>query len=84
MTRGMKGCYIYCTDKETAAYFRSRIGSSASEVAHGLAADGHAATDQAEPKVLPFRRVSRERLKPYRNAVPLVDLKIAAGTFGET
>jgi hypothetical protein len=26
MTRGMKGCYVYCTDPETAAYFRSNIG----------------------------------------------------------
>jgi DUF2075 family protein len=26
MTRGMKGCYIYCTDPETAAYFKARIG----------------------------------------------------------
>jgi DUF2075 family protein len=25
MTRGMKGCYIYCTDPETATYFRARI-----------------------------------------------------------
>jgi DUF2075 family protein len=25
MTRGQKGCYIYCTDTETAAYFRSLI-----------------------------------------------------------
>ena len=25
MNRGMKGCYIYCTDAETAAYFRERI-----------------------------------------------------------
>ncbi len=25
MTRGLKGCYIYCTDPETAAYFRSRL-----------------------------------------------------------
>lgn len=25
MTRGMKGCYVYCTDPETAAYFRMRI-----------------------------------------------------------
>lgn len=22
MTRGMKGCYIYCTDEETAEYFK--------------------------------------------------------------
>lgn len=25
MTRGMRGCYIYCTDPEAAAYFRARI-----------------------------------------------------------
>lgn len=25
MTRGMKGCYVYCTDSETASYFRSSI-----------------------------------------------------------
>ncbi len=25
MTRGMKGCYVYCTDLEAAAYFRARI-----------------------------------------------------------
>jgi DUF2075 family protein len=25
MTRGMKGCYVYCVDAETARYFRSRL-----------------------------------------------------------
>lgn len=25
MTREMKGCYLYCTDKETAQYFESRL-----------------------------------------------------------
>jgi DUF2075 family protein len=25
MTRGMKGCYVYCSDAETADYFRSRL-----------------------------------------------------------
>lgn len=29
MTRGMKGCYIYCTDEETREYFRSRLTSEA-------------------------------------------------------
>ena len=23
LTRGMKGCYVYCTDAETANYFKS-------------------------------------------------------------
>jgi uncharacterized protein len=26
MTRGMKGCYVYFTDKETEIYFKSRVG----------------------------------------------------------
>ncbi|OES66767.1 ATP-binding protein, partial [Pseudomonas aeruginosa] len=26
MTRGMKGCYVFCTDEETARYFRGRGG----------------------------------------------------------
>ena len=25
MTRGMKGCYIYCTDPEVAKYFQYRL-----------------------------------------------------------
>lgn len=25
MTRGMKGCYVYCTNKELANYLRERI-----------------------------------------------------------
>lgn len=25
MTRGMKGCYIYCTDKETQEYFKANL-----------------------------------------------------------
>lgn len=25
MTRGMKGCYVYCSDEETASYFRARL-----------------------------------------------------------
>jgi len=27
MTRGMKGCYLYCTDPETAAHFKTCIGN---------------------------------------------------------
>ncbi len=30
MTRGMRGCYVYFTDKETADYFKDRIGGMAS------------------------------------------------------
>ncbi|HWT18228.1 MAG TPA: DUF2075 domain-containing protein [Variovorax sp.] len=29
MTRGMKGCYVYCSDEETAGYFRARLSPGA-------------------------------------------------------
>lgn len=29
LTRGMKGCYVYCTDEETRWYFRALLGGSA-------------------------------------------------------
>lgn len=79
MTRGMKGCYIYCTDRETAKYFRTRMDlSSVVESNTPLPA-----TPQPS-NIFPFKRVDRTRLKPYRNAVPLIDLKLAAGLFSET
>lgn len=31
MTRGMKGCYIYCTDSETADYFKEQLALSSNE-----------------------------------------------------
>lgn len=31
MTRGMKGCYIYCTDSETADYFKEQMAISSGE-----------------------------------------------------
>jgi uncharacterized protein len=32
MTRGMKGCYIYCTDEETREYFKSNLKSNSKVV----------------------------------------------------
>ncbi|MFN4352329.1 MAG: DNA/RNA helicase domain-containing protein, partial [Hylemonella sp.] len=64
MTRGMKGCYIYCTDRETAEYFRARMGHpDIVESKNPLSATPKA------PNIFPFKRVDRTRLKPYRNAV---------------
>ena len=28
MTRGMKGCYVYCVDKELARYLKKRVHQS--------------------------------------------------------
>ena len=84
MTRGMKGCYVYFTDEETAEFFRSRLFESDKKQAE--------ASQSAKPEVpnkglanvvLPFERLERHAIKPYVNSVPLVDLKFAAGTFGD-
>jgi uncharacterized protein len=85
MTRGMKGCYIYCTDKETANYFRSRISDSSK-----LAMDATYEIVSSEKKaqkngnIYPFPLVHRRELQPYINAVPLIELKFAAGIFGDS
>lgn len=55
-----------------------------SRVAHGAPRAVAAPTGQT--KLLPFRRLSRapKRDERYETAVPLLTLKVAAGTFGET
>ena len=81
MTRGMKGCYVYFTDKETAGYFKSRLVQSNSGLKGEVA---NIAEREGCNNVLPFERVKQRDLKPYANAVPLIDLKFAAGVFGGT
>jgi DUF2075 family protein len=39
MTRGIKGCYLYCTDAETAAHFKMRIAASGGSTDERLVAD---------------------------------------------
>lgn len=69
MTRGMKGCYVYFTDKATEAYFKQRIGAAQEFTV--------AFRQNAPIEILP-----EEEVAPFENAVPLVTLKAAAGTFG--
>lgn len=83
MTRGMKGCYVYCTDSETANYFRSRMGVPDVASPKVAAEDALQSTLAPKGQILPFKRVDPKRLKPFKNAVPLVDLKLAAGTFSD-
>jgi DUF2075 family protein/phage repressor protein C with HTH and peptisase S24 domain len=82
MTRGMKGCYVYCTDRETAEYFKSRIAIGRSKPV--ATAKTPALAEKPTDNVLPFERVGRKQAKPYVNAVPILDLKFAAGGFSGT
>lgn len=81
MTRGQKGCFLYCTDPETAEYFRSRMGEAA---ARGVAAaataltTAAAAVDRPRYPGLPLRLVPPEEARPFENCVPIFDLAMAA------
>jgi DUF2075 family protein/SOS-response transcriptional repressor LexA len=90
MTRGMKGCYVYCTDKPLAAYLRSRLTtgqhaakSAASSAAPAGATPKPAAAAPVATNVLPLRRVSPAERAAGVAAAPVVDLRIAAGAFSD-
>ncbi|MGM0632398.1 MAG: DNA/RNA helicase domain-containing protein [Pseudomonadota bacterium] len=72
MTRGQKGCYLYCTDPETNAWFKALLG--APEEAPAL--------EQRYPGLdLPV--LGPEEVRPGDNSVPVYDLKAAAGAFSD-
>lgn len=81
MTRGMKGCYIYCTDAETAAYFRSRIQAPQLDEVRPIAVRPHAAPVAQAANASPFRLLRRAEVRPFEDAVPVIPLKIAAGAL---
>lgn len=83
MTRGMKGGYVYCTDAPLAAYLRSRLTTTDTGDARP---QGTAAAPNAEARdsnVIPLRRVSSEERAAGMPAVPVIDLRLAAGAFSD-
>lgn len=72
MTRGMKGCYVYFTDKETRAHFQTMVnGFEHVEVAPML--------NKYEGLDLPIVQAGQDAA----NSVPIFDLKFAAGQFSD-
>lgn len=86
MTRGMKGCYVYCTDKPLADYLRARIGQHKNSVTPS--ADSTLTKSvigkQVAANVVPFRRVTAEERRSGVAAAPVVELKFAAGGFSNS
>lgn len=82
MTRGMRGCFVYCVDAALAAHLRSRIrnGKTSSEVNSKSAA---ASASSAVSNVIPFPLVSAKERESGTPALPVVDLRIAAGRFSD-
>jgi len=73
MTRGMKGCFVFCTDPETNAWFREQIETpSANPVMRA-----------ADYEALPFPLLDPEDVVPFENALPVYDLAVAAGEFSD-
>jgi uncharacterized protein len=74
LTRGQKGCYIYCTDKETGDYFKQALESNA-EIPLETKSTRY---EGLVHEVVPFVQA-----KPYDGFVPVYDLAAAAGDFSE-
>jgi len=91
LSRGLKGCYIYCVDPETAKFLLSRtegvVRDSPLTEAAILQEVAFSARepDAAKPSanVIPLRIVPPAERRPYQNCIPVIDLKVAAGGFGE-
>jgi len=73
MTRGQKGCYIYCTDKETSEYFKAILKQDHTKEAYKV----------ERYKGLTLAVLNHEEVSPDINAVPLYGLEIAAGSFSD-
>jgi hypothetical protein len=82
MTRGMKGCYVYCTDAALASHLRSRLATTAPQQATRDTTNASGPKRQAVAKPgLSLRRVSRIQRDQGAVAAPLIELRLAAGMF---
>jgi DUF2075 family protein len=82
MTRGMKGCYVYCTDAALADHLRACIASEAT----GISAEGAEArsiTGQQGSNVVALRRVPEASRLAGEPALPVLELRAAAGAFSD-
>jgi uncharacterized protein len=80
MTRGMKGCFVYCVDPALSAYLRSRVRSKDE---HQASDDDQAPAPRPVDNVIPLRRVTPEERNSGVPAAPLIDLRFAAGSFSD-
>jgi DUF2075 family protein len=80
LSRGMKGCYVYFMDKDTERFFKSRLeGCPRDDVQETIE---QSTTDERFPG-LPLRLLPPSEIQPYENAVPVYELKVAAGKFSD-
>lgn len=80
MTRGMKGCYIYCVDKKLAEFIKSRIRE-------GVGVDkkplyfSEIVSPEEEKRLIIEDQVEKEQ--QFKKYLPVYSLEAACGGFGE-
>lgn len=84
MTRGMKGCYVYCTDAALAEHLRSRVRPRQARPAAVTLPTLSAERVVNASNVAPLRRVSAAERADGVPALPVIDLRFAAGAFSDT
>ena len=75
MSRGQKGCYIYCVDKETSEHF-TQAAQTSTQLADSSSTGSIYDT-------LDFPISDFESITPYDGYVPIYPLEAAAGGFSE-
>ncbi|MCA0177458.1 MAG: DUF2075 domain-containing protein [Proteobacteria bacterium] len=83
MTRGMKGCYVYCTDAPLADYLRSRLRGNPRLLDIDDVPVGSTVPTGARSNVIPLRRVTKDERDAGVLSAPLVGLQFAAGAFSD-
>jgi len=84
LSRGMKGCYVHFEDPETEKFVRSRTEHLGLQPKRSVPMPTKRAEAASPPlDARPFQVVRASEARPWENAVPLLDLKIAAGDFGD-
>ena len=82
MTRGMKGCYVYCTDAALADHLRACLARDASDI-NVAGTEAHAAAEPQVAKVVALRRVPEASRLAGQPALPVLELRAAAGAFSD-
>ncbi len=85
LSRGMKGCYVYFEDPETEKFVRSRTESLGykPKPMPAIRPVQHVTLSPEPMDARPFQQVRSRDVRPWENAIPLLDLKIAAGDFSD-
>ena len=82
MSRGQKGCYVYCTDSETGEYMKRQAQVIRQPLAASVGIHAREETMVSDRfPGLALRILASSEVRPFENCVPLYDMAVAAGGF---